>query len=502
MNIKNLAAFGLVLLLGSGCTKNFQKINTSPILVTKDIIQPSMLFTSVLKNSIFETYTANTFWEYANYYSNDASGVIFQARDWSSPFSDYQTNLINIAEVVRLTAADPSLINENSMARIFKVWLFQQMTDAYGDIPYSQSVLSVDSVINQPVYDTQQSIYTDMLKELKEAVANLKSDATLGSFGAADLLFSGNTDNWIKFGNSLRLRLAIRVRYADAQMAQDNISDVISAPLIDDNSANALLTTIDGTNVDNMNPLYINYLNSNGYPMWAGFTVTQELLKRNDPRLPIFVVPAPIPQAGYRGRPMCLFTDQKNRYVLDSVATYPLSFRGPAVPIIVMNAAEVYFLRAEAALAGLSSESAEDMYRSGIQASFSQYHVAAGDAATYMSSPAATLAGGTTEGSLENIIVQKYLAIFNQGSEAWAEFRRTGYPTLWTGGDLGSTNGNIPRRLTYPRSEYTLNNSNVTAAAARLSNGDNMMSRFWWDAKPGLPFYHPKQNTFPPEIYY
>jgi hypothetical protein len=198
---------------------------------------------------------------------------------------------------------------------------------------------------------------------------------------------------------------------------------------------------------------------------------------------------------------MCLFSDQKPRYGNDSVATYKMTFINPAVPIIVMNAAEVYFLRAEASLAGLSSEDMEQMYRSGIESSLDQYNVATADVNSYLSSPAATLSGGTPEEDLENIIVQKYLAIFNQGREAWAEFRRTGYPKIWTGGDLGVTNGNIPRRLTYPKTEYNLNNANVSDAASRLSGGDQMTSRIWWDAKPGLPFYQARQGSFPPEIY-
>ena len=166
-----------------------------------------------------------------------------------------------------------------------------------------------------------------------------------------------------------------------------------------------------------------------------------------------------------------------------------------------MNAAEVYFLRAEAALAGLSGENAEQMYRNGIMESLEQYGISNADVNDYMASSAASIAIGTEEEKLENIIVQKYLAIYHQSTEAWAEFRRTGYPRIWTGGTLGSTNGNIPRRLTYPSSEYSRNNANVAVAVPRLNGGDKMMSRMWWDAKPGLPYLHPKQGQFPPEIY-
>jgi hypothetical protein len=500
MRYIKIIAIALNVTLIASCTKKFDEINTSPVLVSADIIQPSMLFTAALKNSIFSSYENSIFKEYSNYFTNEASGTIFQDRDWSAPFSDYQGTLINIAEVVRLTSKDPLLANENAMARIWKVWLFHQMTDAYGDLPYSEALLGVDNVINQPKYDMQKDIYADMLNELKTAAALLSDDPSLTSFGSADILFEGDAGSWKRFANSLRLRLAIRVSYADNTMSQQHISEVIAAPLIDDNSLNAKLTTINGTDINNRNPLYNDYVNSSGYPVWVGFTVTQELLKRDDPRLAAFAVQADAPGAGYRGRPMTLLGNEKPRYGFDSSAKYQMFFEEPVHDIIVMNAAEVYFLRAEAALEDLSAEDAEAMYRKGIAASLAQYNVAAPAASDYMSTGAAHLSG-TDEEKLEDIIVQKYLSMFNQGVEAWAEFRRTGYPKIWTGSDLGSTNGNIPRRLTYPQSEYSLNNDNVAEAAGRLSGGDKMMSRLWWDAKPGLPFAHPRQGLFPPEVY-
>lgn len=497
-----LAAVIILLISGIACTKNFEKMNTNPILVTKEIIKPSMLFTAVLKNSIFSTYENSIFKEYSNYFTNEASGTIFQDRDWSTPFSDYQGTLINISEVIRLTADKPELVNEHAAARIWKVWLFQQLTDAYGDLPYTEALFGVDDAINQPKYDTQEAIYTDMFNELKSAATELSDNTALLSFGDADLLFGGNVDKWKRFANSLRLRLAMRVRFVSVSLAQQNISDVISAPLIDDNSLNAKLTTIDGTDPNNRNPLYNDYVNSSEYPVWVGFTVTQELLKRNDPRLPVFSNKANFAvAAGYRGRPMTLQGTEKPRYSFDSTARLPIFFQEAVHDIIIMNAAEVYFLRSEAAFADLSTEDAQQMYRNGISASLQQYNVVAPESTNYLASPAGSIATGTDEEKLENIIVQKYLAMYQQGTEAWAEFRRTGYPKIWTGSDLGSTNGNIPRRLTYPQSEYSLNNTNVSEAAGRISGGDKMMSRVWWDVKPGLPFLHPKQGTFPPEVY-
>ncbi len=501
MNNIKITTLAIITLSLTACTKDFDELNTSPILVTEDLIQPSMLFTAAQKSSIFSTYENSTFKEYSNYYSNEASGAIFQNRDWSTPFSNFQGTLINTSEVVRLTANRPDSINENAMARIWKVWLFHQLTDAYGDLPYSEAVKSMDEAINQPTYDTQKDIYTDLLNQLKDAVASLSDNADLASFGDADLLYAGNVASWIRFGNSLRLRLALRVRYADAALAGQHITDLAGKPMIENNDQNAKLTTIDGPDSDNRNPLYNDFVNSNGYPVYIGFTVTQELLKRDDPRLTIYATPSVAPGPGYRGRPMTLSGVEKVPYGIDSVAYMQLSFQQAVQTIIVMNAAEVYFLRAEAALAGLSTEDANEMYVNGIKASFEQYSVPGPDQTTYLAGAFGNVNSGTEEEKLESIIVQKYLAMFNQGAEAWAEYRRTGYPTIWTGSDMGSTNGRIPRRVTYPASEYALNSQNLDAAIGRLEGGDNMTSRIWWDAKPGLPLLHPRQGMFPPEIY-
>lgn len=489
------ALLGL-LLLGTSCTKDFEDINTDPTLVTADIIKPSMLFTAVLKNSIFDSYSTGVLSEYAGYYSNQGSGVIFQNSNWTSPFNTiYRNFLINTAEVVRLTADDPKLVNQHAMGRIWKAMLFSQLTDLYGDIPYFESVLNVEDVISQPKYDAQKDIYIDLLKELKEAAAQLNADPALASFGAADILMGGNVDRWKRFANSLRLRLATRISYADAALAKQHITEVLSAPLIEDNSFNVFLTTIDGANTNNRNPLFDDPLNS--YPLWTSFTLAENLKKLSDPRLTIFSKPASDGISGYRGRPIALGINEKI-YSEESTATLQNSFRSAVFPIMVMNAAEVSFLRAEAGLRGMSTENAQEMYTEGINQSLQQYSVAQPAIDAYLASAAGSLAG-SDEAKLEQIIVQKFLAILYQSNEAYAEFRRTGYPKIWTGSDKGSTNGEIPRRLTYPLDEYAKNEASVKAAAAGLTNGDTYMSRIWWDAKPGLPFHHPKQGVFPPE---
>ncbi len=491
-----LMAF-LVFCIGS-CTSDFEKINTDPTLVTEDIIKPSMLFTSVLKYSVFSTYDLSIIAEYSGYYSNGASGSIFQNANWNDPFNQYYRNyLINTAEIIRLTAKDPKLVNQNSIARIWKAWLFAQLTDLYGDVPYFEAVQKVESVINQPKYDTQQEIYKDLLKELKESAAALNADPTLPSFGAADILMQGNVDKWRRFANSLRLRLATRIRYADETLAKQHIAEVVTAPLIDDNTFNVFLTTVNGSDTRNRNPLWNDPIND--YPQSVSFTVSETLKMLKDPRLSIFLVPATDGVSGYRGRPIAVLPDEKN-YTIENSASQAQYFREAVYSIVVMNAAEVSFLRAEAALAGYTTENAQTLHTKGITQSLAYFKATPAATTAYLASAAVTLKG-TSEEKLEQIITQKFLANYFQVNEGYAEFRRTGYPKIWTGSDKGSTGGEIPRRLTYPLDEYSKNEASIKAAVQRLSKGDTYLSRVWWDAKPGLPFHHPRQGQYPPEMY-
>jgi hypothetical protein len=500
MKPNKIVAACFIIVSAAGCTKNFDNINTDPTLITKDLMKPSLLLTYVEKNSAFEVETQSIISEFSGYYTNPASGNIFLNRNFGDPFGSYYRNyIINIAEIIRLTADDPTLQNQNAMARIYKAWLYYQLTDAYGDIPYFEAVKDIADLNPQPVYDSQESIYRDIFKELKEATAAISDDAAQKSFGDADLLMKGDPQKWRMFANSLRLRLALRVRYADAALAQENISDVINGPLIDDNSQNVLLATLDDGNVENLNEFYDKNTRQPGN-MNVSFTVTDILNHLSDPRLPIFAKIAPQPAAGYRGAPLQMLQNETQRYIEDSLSLMGDYFLQPVFDKILISAAEVKFLRAEAALAGFTAEDAQDLYEQGIQLAMEQYGVAAGDITTYLASAAGTLTGSDEE-KLEQIIVQKWLSTYYNVNEGWAEFRRTGYPRIWTGNELGDTGGNIPRRLTYPVEEYFKNESNVTAAASKISGGDKLLGHVWWDQKAGVPFAHPRQGMFPPEDY-
>jgi len=493
-----IAASTLIIFMVSACTDNFEELNTNPTLLTEDVVQPATVFTSVLKHSIFATFGAGRIGEFSGYFASQASGNIFAVTDYTSPFTYYRSYVININEVIRLTADNPETNDQNAMARIWRAWVYQIITDAYGDIPYFEAARGAADIINQPRYDTQEEIYRDMLKELKEAAAQLGSQGNQLSFGNADILYQGDVDSWKKFANSLRLRLAIRARFADAALAAEHITDVIGAPLIDENSENASLETLPPSSTEsnsNVNYIWTRELTATT-PMFVGFSIADVMIPTDDPRMPILMSPALDGSGSYRGRPIQLLQEEKDPYGQDMVASVGPLLKAETYEIIVLNAAEVYLLRAEAAFADITAEDENELYRMGIQTSMEQYGVDPTEITDFLSQPVGTLSG-TEEEQFEQIVTQKYIAMFFQHDQGWAEMRRTGYPIPWIGSDPGVTGGEVPRRLTYPNDEYLKNEDNASVAAARIG-GDELMTRMWWDARPGLPFEHPLQGVFPP----
>lgn len=500
----NIVILAGVAIIAASCTKNFDDLNTNPALVSEKMIKTDNLFSKVQKESMFAIPDFGRVSEFAGFVSNESSGFPFQDEDYGEPFTAYYRGyLSNLNEVIRLTQ-QPVQSNKNAMARIFRAWLFQNLTDSYGDIPYFEAAKSGDAFVASPKYDKQEDIYKDLLNELKEAAAQLASDPLQEDYGNADLLFGGDVDRWRKFANSLRLRLAVRVRFADNALAQAHVSDVFNAPLMGENIENAKLLSEpeDAPNRNNRSPI-INAIND-GVTLgnYFSFTVLEVLAQNNDPRMPVyFQLPKEVDLLSsipYRARPINPSGPINARYSRDSVSMIGKFFEASQFTFNLLTAAEVSFLKAEAVLSGMATGDANSLYRNGIQLAMEQYNIASGAINNFMMNSAATL-NGSEEQKLEQIIVQKYISLVYESREAWTEYRRTGYPKMWLGNGPTDTDGKVPRRLTYPAEEYSKNGTNVQEAVDRLTGGDKLTSRMWWDAKTGVPYTHPRQNMYPPE---
>ena len=502
---KITASIIIAALLGMGvsCTKDFEKINTNPTLLTKDIVQVNGFLTRTQKLSVFDTHFRIN--QFTGAYNAPDNGFPLQLYEYGPYFNGfYNPYLISINELIRLTKEDPNLSNKNAIAKITRAWLMQKLTDAFGDVPFSEAAGPAENIILQPSYDTQESIYRQLFEDVKEATAQLSNSPDQISYGAADLFFGGDVDLWTRFANSLRLRMAMRVRYIDPGLAKTNIDEVINQPLIETNNQNAKLLSepSNSGNSANYSPI-INELNGvNKYGLIAGFPYVELLKTKTDPRLSIYFKPS---NAGgfWRGRPVNLGSAQLARYdgaFEDSSSSIGDYFRSSQFTFNILTAAEVSFLRAEAALFGITSENAQTLFSDGISKAMEMVTVAPNDITSFLSTGEATLTG-IEEDKLKQIIEQKFISLWYQSDEAWAEYRRTGYPLIWIGSGSSATNGAIPRRLTYAGDEYLKNEAKVTEAAGRLTGGDKLTSRLWWDVKPGLPYSHPRQGLFPPETW-
>jgi hypothetical protein len=402
----------------------------------------------------------------------------------------------------------------NAIAKIYSIPMYERMTDFFGPIPFSQFGNGKTSV----PYDSQQSIYESFFKILDTAVTVLKQNTSLTPFGTNDIIYQGNVSKWITFANSMRLRLAMRIVYADPTLAQQEAEKAVAAGVMMDNSDNALILTT---------PNNLNYLTRWTYidPFTMSATQQSILVGFNDPRLYSFWnqggdrLGGTMGYNGVRnGLPRVLKTtalrngSAGNSFV--SKEFLPIADGGANPPCIAMTSAEVYFLRAEGALRGWNmGGTAEQFYNEGITQSM-KYWTASSDQEiqTYINSttkPSAVPDGivGATfntpaesditvqyestagfETRLEQIITQKWIDSFLEPWEAWAERRRTGYPRGYA--IIESLDPAIPvtaiiRRMVYPPSECSNNEKAVNDAVSKLLGGsDNTMTRVWWDKKP------------------
>lgn len=400
-----------------------------------------------------------------------------------------------------------------AVTEILKVEVMHRVSDYYGPVIYTS--FGNKKMIYQP--DTQQDVYHYFLDDLKTAVGILENYVNLAGytpeFSRFDLLLDGKVESWIRFANSLRLRLAIRLAMADPDKARQEFADALAGPLGVFEEPTQLVAVT--TDEEYSNPLgEINrvwgevYMNASMESILNGF---------DDPRREAFFEPCPddvllpdrdgrdsvlIPLKGlYRGIRQgtmfahTLYSALSKIYV--NVQTKP----------ILMTAAEVWFLRAEAALRGWTAEDPRICYEQGIRCSFSQWQVAGVE--TYLQSDcrAADFEDAFTpennikarclvsprwddaasdEMKLERIITQKWLAVFPEGCEAWAEQRRTGYPRLFSVRYNNSRNGCVDtekmiRCLNYPSSILDSDNGQYEMLVNALGGPDHAGTPLWWD---------------------
>ncbi|MCP9612236.1 RagB/SusD family nutrient uptake outer membrane protein [Coprobacter tertius] len=527
-NIINKIVYGSLTFALSSCIANYDNINTEPYQapdLSPDgyalgsamnnlagcVISPDVntaQFTDCLLGGPLGGYFADSNAGFTETISN------FNPKDdWSRVFlkSDkiiptLYSNLKQI-EIVSQNTKDPVPF---AIAKVIKVAAMHRVSDAYGPIPYSR--IGANGEIATP-YDSQEVTYDTFFNELDESIKILNEHSNEQLVPTADYVYKGNVKQWIRFANSLKLRLAIRISYVNPlkskQMAEEAVNPA-NGGVIESNVDNAAWNYFETS----QNPIYVatryNQVQDSetGGDTHAAADIICYMNGYKDNRRAKFFTLSEWKDIDYVG--------MRRGIVIPELKTIGRKYSGvnisPTSPLYWMNAAEVAFLRAEgAAVFNFDmGGTAETFYNQGIRLSFEQW--GADGAEAYLNNsenkpepyvdPAGTNTysdqisnitikwdeSATPEEKQERIIVQKWIANWELGNEAWADFRRTGYPKLIpvkenkSGGIVDSEKG--ARRMPYPLDEYVSNRENVEYAIANYLNGpDNMATNVWWASK-------------------
>lgn len=502
--MKNIILGILSVLLFASCTKNFREINTdrnNPTAVTSDLLL-SGIISSTLNNQVGEAWSiGNLVVQYnakIQFVNEDRYGWAELNSIWNNVYGNYR-NLQNIFTQVGSNTASPYY----GVSLILKSWMFSLVADAYGDAPYSQAGKGKTDAAYQPVYDKQEDIYTGILADLKKANEVL---ATASGPFSGDLIYGGGPSaiiKWRRLANSLRLRYLLRLskqKSVSSEM-QAILNDPINNPIFTGNSDNAELKYLAAA--PNQWPLYGSRVGSFD-EIRLSKTFSDRLTALNDPRIRVFGRPTqnsvtagtPVIQGipnglsdvaalAFNGGP------QNVSRVGYTFACLVCNDPGQAAPIpdaprgILMTYAELQFILAEARQRNfITTGTAATYYNQGIAANFSYwqsvvpaaYNLQIAMPTVYLTQPAVELTGTNTE-ILGKIALQKWIALYFNGLEAWFDWKRTGLPEIVPG--PGNLNNNlVPVRFIYPISEQALNAAN-RAAAVQRQGADNINTRTW-----------------------
>ncbi len=518
----------IALLLTASCTKDFTDLNTNPGGVTdEEAMGDFALIASFLAQGQRAIISENTGeYQLANNLTSDAYAGYFAA---PAPFVGNANNLTYslvpswfsalwvdryirgmnpIARVEIMTRTDEELQDIFAFSKVLKVSAMHRTSDKVGPIIYSNYNAPNES--NQIHYDSQEEAYNNFFKDLDTATTILKTlvgQNISSAMQKSDQAYtSNNYANWLKFANTLRLRLALRIAYVNPTLAKTEGEKSLnpnSGGMLEANAENCYIT------LSTDHPL--NIITSAWGDTRMHANVESILGGLKDPRLSKFFMPATDPAAAgqIKGFRTGINIDAKSRYEnFSRLISQPNRMQ-------LMVASESWFLKAEAALRGWNNAGdAKINYETGITRSFEMHQL--GDAAAYISNatntpapytdPKSVTAGqnniaagspflstitvqwneaDTRDRKLERIITQKWIAMFPDGDEAWAEYRRSGYPILFPvvvnlSNNVIPTNPGI-RRMPYPEREYNSNNAAVTKAVEMLGGKDNGGTRLWWD---------------------
>lgn len=471
--MNNLIRYSLLLCLVTclgGCRQGFEEINKNPNLISQ--ISPGTLLNEVIynvaSNNMQNSYNVNSQLmqvqlNYPQYYGGVQRYEILE-NTGQSQWNNAYKYIKNVKEMLAVSKEN-NAVNYQAIALTLNAWIYANLADSFGDVPFTEAS-SADEGVLQPKYDDQKVIYTQLLAdlELANSLYNVQAGMTYGT----DILFANNVLRWQKFTNSLYLRLLLRTSNADPSVytkMQGMLADPAKYPIIA-SQAESVIFQVTGV-APNISPWSRALDFSNQHAVGKFFM--DQLNTLNDPRRPIYVTEAKQQgiSIGYKGIPSGY--DEES---FDYAPSYMNNLQVIAPMIIpILTYAEVCFIKAELAQKGYMSD-AETHFKEGIVAAIATWTKDAVPA-SYFQNPLAQY-----DGTLERVLLHKYLALYMTDYQQWSEHRRTGYPVLPKTTSM-LNEGKMPARIMYPAIQKVYNPTNYKAAIDKMGS-DNINAKIWW----------------------
>lgn len=500
------------MLLEVGCTNGFDSMNTSSTSLTSSSLSAELLFATCVNKGTSADYQRNYSLyddQYSHYFSNCVQSFMtgnYEYNDswansgWEEFYAEREKEYIDIDSIC---GSNANYTDMKAMNNIWNCFLWQRVTDRWGDVPYVGA-----SKGTAVAYNSQKSIYLDLLSRLSSACTSIGSNSTTQySPGDDDLLYQGDASKWKKFGYSLMLRMAMRISNVDPTDAKTYAAQAVAGGVFTSNSDNAKVE---------------DDLSGNGYYDYYNFIITDWENATTDKDFMNYMRggTTSYPRANTLDpRAAYWFTPGNNGYVGFKNGTissnYPTDFNWSDYAAInsttkgyfyflegasnvsrlyypVENYAEVLLLEAEAALRGYIGGDAQSLYKAGITASIndvatvSEGSVPGDTIQKYIDGLPSWAGASSNEAKLKLIAVQKWIAVFPNSCEGWSEIRRTGYPDDLTYPDVSSssvvTDGDWIQRISYPNNEYLYNNKNMPASYQSTSSYYSKREQYgvWW----------------------
>ena len=463
-----------LVLVAAGCRKNITDLNIDP---KNPSTAPSYAFFTNGQRTLVNTLTSSNvnlnifrlivqYWQETTY--TDESNYDLGTRSindgvWNALYRDVLRDLREASNLIPADLNDENVEkNQLAISEIMQIVTWYYLVTTYGDIPYTEAL-----DINKPFpkYDDAKTIYNDLLSRLDAAIGNLNTSAE--SFGSADIIYHGDVAAWKKFANSFKVKMGMTIADDDNAKAKSVVESAVAAGVFTSNADNAEFQYLSAP--PNTNPIWVDLVQSGRKDFIASEAIIETMKTFEDPRLDnYFTEDASGDYSGTvagAGGNYATFSKPANAII------------APDFPALLLDYAEIEFFLAEARERGYNvGGTAQQHYNNAITASILYWGGTSAQATAYLAQPSVnyTSAAGSYK---EKIGVQKWIALYNRGWDAWIEWRRLDYPHLDPAVDAQSE---IPLRYPYPVNEQNVNRLNYEAAAAAIG-GDVVETKLWWD---------------------